>query len=74
MYSVQGVFQHHFQCKKCALYSIKYGYFKPFQVFNQRRQLDESSQLTGDVESFEPVGVRKIIRPQLCSQRVQSRS
>ncbi len=25
MYSVQGIFQHHFQCKKCALYSIKYG-------------------------------------------------
>ncbi len=26
MYSAQGIFHHHFQCKKkCALYSIKYG-------------------------------------------------
>jgi hypothetical protein len=24
MYSVQGIFQHHFQCNTCALYSIKY--------------------------------------------------
>jgi hypothetical protein len=24
MYSAQGIFQHHFQYKKCALYSIKY--------------------------------------------------
>ena len=25
MYRAQGIFQHHNQCKKCALYLIKYG-------------------------------------------------
>ncbi len=61
MYSAQGIFQHHFQCKKCTLYSIKYVFlnnhrFESSLVFASKARADQSgtkhSQILDSAENY----------------------
>jgi hypothetical protein len=57
MYSAQGIFQHHFQCKKCTLYLTKYGSLIGIFFFVLAEEVhDDQDSLEYSPESHEGAG------------------